>query len=112
MKAKTSSPEYYNFSLCVSLPVVCVPTVSLCSFFSSPLIHYRQHCVSGNDGRGLLLGRLGRQVGQTAVSAPLYVHKWLLRLPIIFCAGLWRLLALSHDSRLRVSPFPASSTLN
>jgi len=33
MKAKTNSPEYDNFSLCVSLPEVCVPTVSLYSSF-------------------------------------------------------------------------------
>ncbi len=80
-------------------------------FSPSPLIYYRQHCVFGDDGRGLLLGRHGWQGGQKAVSAHLHVHKWLLRLPVVFCAGLWLLPALSHDSWLRVSLFPAPRNL-
>lgn len=97
-------------SVCVFLCLRCV--FLLFYFVLFFLIRYRQHCVCGDDGRGLLLGWHGRQGGQTTVSAHLYVHEWLLRLPVIFRAGLWRLLALSHDVWLRVSMFPTSSAIN
>ncbi len=93
-------------SACVFLCLRYVFSLFHFVFIPSFLIYYRQHCVFGDDGRGLLLGRHGRQGGQKAVSAHLHVHKWLLRLPVVFCAGLWLLPALPRDCWLWVSLFP------
>lgn len=63
----------------------------------------RQCCLPGDDGWSIFLGRDVWQSGPQTVPPHLHVHEWLLRLPLIFCPGIWRLSPLPSCRRLWVS---------
>lgn len=71
----------------------------------TPLSPYisRQCCLLGDDGWSILLGRDVWQSGPQTVPPHLHVHKWLLRLPVIFCPGIWLIPPLPSHRRLWVS---------
>lgn len=69
-----------------------------------PLLYFsRQCCLPGDDGWSVFLGRDVWQNGPQTVPPHLHVHEWLLRLPLIFCPGIWPLSPLPSSRRLWVS---------